>query len=339
MNTIRLGRSELMVTKTAFGALPIQRISTEEAVKLVRRAYEGGINYFDTANMYTDSEEKLGLALKDVREKVIISTKSAATDKQGAMAHIEQSLRHLGYIDLFQFHNPAVLPDISDPNGAFAAALEMKEKGYIRHIGITNHRHHIAKAAIESGNFETLQFPFCYLATDVDLELVELCKQADMGFIAMKGLSGGLLNNAAACHAFMQQYENVVPIWGVQRMEELEQWLSLAETSGTMTEELKAVIEKDRAELAGSFCRGCGYCMPCPAGIEINNSARMNMLLRRAPYRPYLTDEWYEKMHRIENCIHCDSCKSRCPYGLDTPALLQYMLKDYDEFYAQHHND
>ena len=339
MNTIRLGRSELMVTKTAFGALPIQRISTAEAVKLVRRAYEGGINYFDTANMYTDSEEKLGLALKDVREKVIISTKSGATDKQGAMAHIEQSLRHLGYIDLFQFHNPAVLPDISDPNGAFAAALEMKEKGYIRHIGITNHRHHIAKAAIESGNFETLQFPFCYLATDVDLELVELCKQADMGFIAMKGLSGGLLNNAAACHAFMAQYENVVPIWGVQRMEELEQWLSLAETSGAMTEELKAVIEKDRKELAGSFCRGCGYCMPCPAGIEINNSARMNMLLRRAPYRPYLTDEWYEKMHRIENCIHCDSCKSRCPYGLDTPALLQYMLKDYDEFYAQHHND
>ena len=339
MNTIRLGRSELMVTKTAFGALPIQRISTAEAVKLVRRAYEGGINYFDTANMYTDSEEKLGLVLKDVREKVIISTKSGATDKQGAMAHIENSLRHLGYIDLFQFHNPAVLPDISDPNGAFAAALEMKEKGYIRHIGITNHRHHIAKAAIESGNFETLQFPFCYLATDVDLELVELCKQADMGFIAMKGLSGGLLNNAAACHAFMQQYENVVPIWGVQRMEELEQWLSLAETSGAMTEELKAVIEKDRKELAGSFCRGCGYCMPCPAGIEINNSARMNMLLRRAPYRPYLTDEWYEKMHRIENCIHCDSCKSRCPYGLDTPALLQYMLKDYDEFYAQHHND
>ena len=339
MNTIRLGRSELMVTKTAFGALPIQRISTAEAVKLVRRAYEGGINYFDTANMYTDSEEKLGLALKDVREKVIISTKSGATDKQGAMAHIENSLRHLGYIDLFQFHNPAVLPDISDPNGAFAAALEMKEKGYIRHIGITNHRHHIAKAAIESGNFETLQFPFCYLATDVDLELVGLCKQADMGFIAMKGLSGGLLNNAAACHAFMQQYEHVVPIWGIQRQEELDQWLALAESGAAMTEELKAVIEKDRKELAGSFCRGCGYCMPCPAGIEINNSARMNMLLRRAPYRPYLTDEWYEKMHRIENCIHCDSCKSRCPYGLDTPALLQYMLKDYDEFYAQHHND
>ena len=339
MEKIRLGRTELLVTKTAFGALPIQRLTKPDAAKLVRRAYEAGINYFDTANMYSDSEEKLSLALKDVREQVIISTKSAATDKKGAMAHIENSLRHLGYIDLFQFHNPAQLPDISDPDGAFAAALEMKEKGYIRHIGITNHRHHIAKAAIESGNFETLQFPFCHLATDVDMELVELCKQADMGFIAMKGLSGGLLTNAEACYAFMQQYENVVPIWGIQREEELDQWLDITARNVTMTEELKAVIEADRKELAGSFCRGCGYCMPCPAGIEINNSARMNMLLRRSPYQPYMTDAWHEKMHRIENCIHCGQCASRCPYHLDTPSLLQYMLKDYDEFYAQHHND
>ena len=336
MEKIRLGRTELMVTKTAFGALPIQRISKEAAAKLVRRAYESGINYFDTANSYTDSEEKLSAALMDVREQVIISTKSGATDKKTAMAHIENSIRHLGYIDLFQFHNPAKLPDINDPDGAFAAALEMKERGYIRHIGITNHRHHVAKEAIESGNFETLQFPFCHLATEVDLEVVELCKKADMGFIAMKGLSGGLLTNAEACYAFMQQYESVVPIWGIQREEELDQWLDVTKRNVTMTPELQAVIDHDRRELAGAFCRGCGYCLPCPAGIEINNSARMDMLLRRSPYQPYLSDEWYEKMHRIENCLHCDSCKSRCPYHLDTPALLQYMLKDYEEFYAQH---
>ena len=330
MEKIRLGRTELMVTKTAFGALPIQRISKEAAAKLVRRAYESGINYFDTANSYTDSEEKLSAALMDVREQVIISTKSGATDKKTAMAHIENSIRHLGYIDLFQFHNPAKLPDINDPDGAFAAALEMKERGYIRHIGITNHRHHVAKEAIASGNFETLQFPFCHLATEVDLEVVELCKKADMGFIAMKGLSGGLLTNAEACYAFMQQYENVVPIWGIQREEELDQWLDITKRNVTMTPELQAVIDHDRRELAGAFCRGCGYCLPCPAGIEINNSARMDMLLRRSPYQPYLSDEWYEKMHRIENCLHCDSCKSRCPYHLDTPALLQYMLKDYE---------
>ena len=341
MEKIRLGRTELYVTKTAFGALPIQRISKDDAVHLVRRAADAGINYFDTANMYTDSEEKLGEALEGIRQNVVISTKSAATDKKTAMAHIEESLRRLrtDYIDLFQFHNPAVLPDPADPDGAFVAALEMKERGYIRHIGITNHRPKVARAAIESGNFETLQFPFCYLATETDFALVEDCKRADMGYIAMKGLSGGLLNNAAACYAFMAQYDNVVPIWGIQHEWELDQWLELTKNPPEMTDELKAVIEHDRRELAGSFCRSCGYCLPCAANIDIPQSARMSALLRRSPYQPYMTDQWYEKMHRIENCIHCDACKSRCPYGLDTPALLQRQLLDYDAFYAKHHND
>ena len=341
MEKIRLGRTELLVSKTSFGALPIQRISKAEAARLVRRAFDGGVNYFDTANMYTDSEEKLGAALHDVRRSVVISTKSAAVDKKTVLAHIEQSLRSLrtDYIDLFQFHNPAKLPDPADPDGAFAAALEMQRRGYIRHIGITNHRLAVARAAIDSGNFETLQFPFCYLAAEQDLDLVARCKAADMGFIAMKGLSGGLLSNAEACYAFMKQYDNVVPIWGIQREEELDQWLELAERDPDLTPELEAVIARDRRELAGNFCRSCGYCLPCAAGIDIPQSARMSALLRRSPYQKYMTDEWYEKMHRIENCIHCDACKSRCPYGLDTPALLQLMLQDYDAFYAEHHND
>lgn len=341
MEKIRLGRTDLWVTKTSFGALPIQRISKEDAVALVRRAYDSGINYFDTANAYTDSEEKLGAALHDVRQNVIISTKSGASDKKGVIAHIEESLRRLqtDYIDLFQFHNPAVLPDPADPDGPFAAALEMKEKGYIRHIGITNHRLKVARAAIDSGNFETLQFPFCYLAAPQDLELVELCKANDMGFIAMKGLSGGLLNNAEACFAFMRQYDNVVPIWGVQHEWELDQWIDLANRKPELTPELQAVIDHDRKDLAGNFCRSCGYCLPCTAGIDIPQAARMSALLRRSPYRPYMSDEWHAKMHKIEECVHCDVCKSRCPYGLDTPALLQMMLKDYDAFYAVHHND
>ena len=341
MDKIRLGRTELYVSKTAFGALPIQRISHADAVKLVRRAYESGINYFDTANAYTDSEEKLGAALHDVRHEVIISTKSGGGDKKTVQAHIEESLRRLqtDYIDLFQFHNPAQLPDPEDPDGPFAAVLEAKQKGYIRHIGITNHRLKVACAAIDSGNFETMQFPFCYLAAPQDLEIVEKCKAADMGFIAMKRLSGGLLNNAEACYAFMQEYPNVVPIWGIQREEELDQWLELTARDPHVTPEIQAVIDKDRQELAGNFCRSCGYCLPCTAGIDIPQAARMSALLRRSPYQPYMSDEWYAKMHKIEECVHCDACKSRCPYGLDTPALLQAMLKDYDAFYAEHHND
>ena len=341
MEKIRLGRSELMVSHTAFGALPIQRISKTEAVKLVRRAYENGINYFDTANAYSDSEEKLGEALKGIRENVVISTKSGAADKKTVLEHIELSLRRLqtDYIDLFQFHNPATMPDINDPDGAFAAALEMKEKGYIRHIGITNHRPAVAMEAIASGNFETMQFPFCYLSSEVELNIAKACKEADMGFIAMKGLSGGLLNNAEACYVFMRQHPNVVPIWGIQHEWELDQWLDLTARDPGMTEEIAAVVEKDRKELAGEFCRGCGYCLPCAAEIDIPWTARMAYLLRRSPYQQFMSDTWHEKMHRIEDCIHCDACKSRCPYGLDTPALLQRMLADYDAFYAKHHND
>ena len=336
MEKIRLGRTELCVTKTAFGALPIQRISRADAVKLVRRAYDSGINYFDTANMYTDSEEKLGEALHDVRANVVISTKTAATDKKTALAHMEQSLRSLrtDYIDLFQSPNPAKLPDIHDPGGPFAAALEMKEKGYIRHIGITNHRLFIAREAIASGNFETLQFPFCYLATEKDVELVEKCREAGMGFIAMKALSGGLITDSAAAYAFLAQYGHVLPIWGVQRESELDEFLSYIENPPAMNEELAAVIAKDREELLGDFCRGCGYCMPCPVGIEINNCARMSLLIRRSPSAAQLTPQAQEKMKKIESCLHCGRCKSKCPYGLDTPALLEKNYKDYREILA-----
>ena len=255
MEKIRLGRTGLLVTKTAFGALPIQRISKADAVKLVRRACEAGINYSTPRICTLTARKNWERPCHDVRQNVVISTKSGGGDKKTVQAHIEQSLRSLrtDYIDLFQFHNPAVLPDIHDPDGPFAAALEAKQKGYIRHIGITNHRLKVAHEAIESGNFETLQFPFCYLATEKDLELVELCREHDMGFIAMKGLSGGLLNNAEACYAFMQEHPDVVPIWGIQHEWELDQWLELTERNPRMTPELQAVIDHDRTELSGGL--------------------------------------------------------------------------------------
>ena len=338
MRKIRLGKTELMVTSTAMGCLPVQRCDEDYAVRLLRAAYEGGINYFDTANAYTDSEKKIGLALSGVRDKIVISTKSAARDKAGVLAHIENSLRMMktDHIDLFQFHQVTEVPDPNDPNGAYAGALEAKERGWIRHIGVTSHRVNIAEDCIASGLFETLQFPFSYISSERDLALAQKCKEADMGFIAMKGLAGGMLNNARACHAFMKSHDNVVPIWGIQKLEELEQWLALAEEDPDLDQELNAFIRRERQELSGSFCRSCGYCMPCPAGIEIFNCARMNMLLRRSPWQQYMTDAWREKMEKINDCIGCHSCSSRCPYQLDTPNLLKYMLKDYREFYEAH---
>lgn len=336
MVQVTLGTTGITVEKNSFGALPIQRISKEEAVKLLRKAYEHGVTFFDTARFYTDSEEKVGEAFQGMREKVYIATKTGATTVEAFWKDLHTSLNNLqtDYIDIYQFHNPSFCPKPEDGSGLYEAMLEAREKGMVRHIGITNHRLHVAREAVESGLYETLQFPFCYLATEKDLEIVEACKEKNMGFIAMKALSGGLITNSAAAYAFLAQYDHVLPIWGVQRESELDEFLSYIDNPPTMTEEIKAVIEKDRTELLGEFCRGCGYCMPCPVGIEINNSARMSLMIRRAPQAAQLTPEWQKKMLLIEKCLHCGQCSKKCPYGLDTPALLQKNLQDYKEILA-----
>lgn len=333
MAKVTLGNTGITVEKNSFGALPIQRISMEAAVKFLRKAYEHGVTFYDTARFYTDSEEKLGEAFDGMREKVYIATKTGAADAEGFWKDIHTSLNNLrtDYIDLYQFHNPAFCPKPGDGSGLYEAMLEAKEKGMVRHIGITNHRLNIAEEAVESGLYETLQFPFCYLAAQKDMDLVEKCKRAGMGFIAMKALSGGLITNSAAAYAFLARFDNVLPIWGVQREAELDEFLSYIDNPPELTEELAAVIAHDREELSGDFCRGCGYCMPCPVGIEINNCARMSLLLRRSPSAAQLTPQVQAKMKKIEECLHCGKCKSKCPYGLDTPALLEKNYKDYCE--------
>ena len=336
MSMVTLGSTGICVNKNGFGALPVQRVTKEDAVYLLRKAYDGGIRFFDTARAYSDSEEKLGAAFEKMREKVFISTKTMAKDVEGFWKDLETSpsLLKTDYIDIYQFHNPSFCPKPGDGTGLYEAMLEAKAQGKIRHIGITNHRMSVAEEIIESGLYETLQFPFCYLATDREKALVQGCKEKNIGFIAMKALSGGLITNSAAAYAFEDQYDNVLPIWGVQREKELDEFISYIEHPPVMTDEIKALIEADRRELSGEFCRGCGYCMPCPAGIEINNCARMSLLLRRSPSELQLTEEVQEKMKKIENCLHCGHCKSKCPYGLDTPALLEKNYEDYKRVLA-----
>ena len=283
MSMVTLGSTGICVNKNGFGALPVQRVTKEDAVYLLRKAYDGGIRFFDTARAYSDSEEKLGAAFEGMREKVFISTKTMAKDVEGFWKDLETSLSLLktDYIDIYQFHNPSFCPKPGDGTGLYEAMLEAKAQGKIRHIGITNHRMSVAEEIIESGLYETLQFPFCYLATDREKALVQGCKEKNIGFIAMKALSGGLITNSAAAYAFEDQYDNVLPIWGVQREKELDEFLSYIACPPAMTDEIKTIIEKDQKELSGNFCRGCGYCMPCPAGIEINTCARMSLLLRQ----------------------------------------------------------
>lgn len=337
MVKVTLGSTGITVNKNGFGALPIQRISSEASAHLLRKAYEAGIDFYDTARFYTDSEEKIGEVLSDVRDNIYIATKTAAQNSEDFWKDLATSLNNLktDYIDIYQFHNPSFCPKPGDGTGLYEAMLEAKAQGKIRHIGITNHRLNVAMEALESGLYETLQFPFNYLATDKEHKLVEVCREKNIGFIAMKALSGGLITNSKVAYAYQAQYDNVLPIWGVQRETELDEFISYIDNPPVLDEEIKAVIENDKKELAGNFCRGCGYCMPtCPAHIEINNCARMSLLLRRSPSELQLTKEVQAKMKKIEDCIHCGACSAHCPYGLDTPKLLEDNYKDYKEVLA-----
>ena len=192
MNKITLGKTNLVIEKNGFGCLPIQRIREQDAVDLLHKAYDGGINFFDTARAYSDSEQKVGAAFSSMRDKIVLATKTGAQTAEGLRKDLETSLRTLktDYIDIYQFHNPAFCPKPGGEDGLYDAALEAKKQGKIRHISITNHRLAVAHEAIDSGLYETLQFPFSYLAGEQEMELVRKCRETNMGFIAMEGHGG-----------------------------------------------------------------------------------------------------------------------------------------------------
>lgn len=331
MRQITLGSTGITTCQNAFGALPIQRDDKETAVAILRRAAEGGMTFFDTARAYSDSEEKLGEAFAGMRDRIFIATKTMAKTPEQFWEQLDTSLKLLrtDYIDIYQFHCVGQCYRPGDGTGMYECMEKAKAQGKIRHIGVTAHNIEVAMECVSSGLYETMQFPFSYLSSEKEIALVNACREANMGFIAMKGLAGGLIGNSRAAMAYMTEYDNVLPIWGIQRMEELSEWLSYMEDTPEYTQELRDFVERERAELAGDFCRGCGYCMPCPAGIQINNCARMSLLLRRAPSAAWLTEQMQAEMKKIENCLHCGQCSTRCPYGLDTPALLAKNLEDY----------
>ena len=334
MTEVSLGKTGITVNKNGFGALPIQRIPQDDAVKLVRRAFERGINFFDTARSYTDSEAKLGVALKGIREQVFIATKTPSVTAAGFWNDLETSLRLLqtDYIDIYQFHNPSFCPKPGDGTGLYEAMLEAKSQGKIHYIGLTNHGWEVAKEAIESDLYDTLQFPFSYLASEKEEELVRLCEEHNVGFICMKALSGGLITRSDIAYAYLLQYKNALPIWGIQKESELDEFISYQKQAPVLTKDIEEIIQHDRKELAGQFCRGCGYCMPCPQGIIINQCARMSLMLRRAPAENWLLEKWQAEMNKIKDCIHCGKCMTHCPYGLNTPELLQKNYEDYQTF-------
>ena len=267
MKKVRLGRTGLMVSEVGFGGIPIINLSMEEGISLVRHCFELGITFFDTANMYGDSEKKMGVALESVRDEVVIATKTLKRDAEGVAKHLDRSLENLKtrVIDVYQLHqvaNQETLDEVMAPGGAYEALDKGRSDGKIRSIGLSSHNTRIAIDACRTDRFDTIQIPFNFIEQDVSGELFQVAEEMDMAVIGMKPLAGGVLERADLCFRFLQQYPKVVPIPGMRAEEEADEIVKLYHTQQALTDQQRKEIEEIRSELGTRFCRRCEYCMP-----------------------------------------------------------------------------
>ncbi|MBN1994032.1 MAG: aldo/keto reductase [Anaerolineae bacterium] len=336
MKQVRLGQTDLQVSRVAFGGIPIQRLSHEKAVRVVRRCLDLGITMLDTANGYTTSEERIGQAIAGRRQQVIIATKTGARDKVTALAHLDLSLQRLrtDYIDLWQFHNvstAAAYEQVLGPGGALEAAQTALRAGKIRHIGLTSHSLDIALQAVPSGYFETIQFPFNFVTDEAGQALIPLARQHDVGFIAMKPFAGGLLDNARLTLKHLLQYEHIVPDPGIQKIEEIEEIVDIVNGSWTLTPQEWQDIEGIRAKVGDRFCRRCDYCQPCPQEVRISTVMTLRSFWHRFPPERFFTGFVAEAVESARRCAECGDCEARCPYQLPIREMLVENIAFYDQ--------
>ncbi len=328
MDTIRLGKTDMMVSRLGFGGIPIQRVTEEEAVEVVRTCLELGITFIDTANAYSNSEERIGKAIKGRRDQLIIATKSGSRDREGMENHLKQSLKQLGVesIDLYQFHGVSdfdAYAKILDPNGPMAVMQEAKRAGLVKHIGITSHSMDVAKEAVKSDHFETIMFPFNFIVSEAADELLPLAREHDVGFIAMKPLAGGMLDNVNIAFKYLLQFPDVVPIPGVQMTHEINEIMHVLEGSWRMTEAEQKEMQRIREELGTRFCRRCDYCQPCAEGIPISMVMNFKGFLRRMPPERNFSGWIAAGMEKAANCTKCGDCEPRCPYNLPIMDMVE----------------
>ncbi len=328
MEKIRLGRTEMMVSRLGFGGIPIQRVSEDEAVAVVKRCLELGVTFIDTANAYTTSERRIGKAISGRREGLILATKSGARTRAELESHLKLSLKQLGveYIDLYQFHNVSdadALKAILAPNGPMGLVTEAKKAGVVKHIGVTSHSMDMAKELVKTDRFETIMFPFNFITCESADELLPLAREHDVGFIAMKPLAGGLIDNVAIAFKYLLQFPDVVSIPGIEKGHEIEEIVSILGEPHTMTAAEQAEMERLIQEMGKKFCRRCDYCQPCTEEIPISLVMNISSWVKRMPPERIFSGSIAESMDKAANCSKCGECEERCPYGLPIMELME----------------
>lgn len=335
MDTIRLGKTEMRVSRFGFGGIPIQRVSEDDAVAVVRRCLELGITYLDTANAYTTSEERIGKAISGQRSSVFLATKSLARTRGEIEEHLKLSLQRLGvdYLDLYQFHGVSDFESLDlllDPNGPMAVVEEAKRAGVVKHIGITSHQIDVAKKAVKSDRFETVMFPFNFITSEAADDLLPLTREHDVGFIAMKPLAGGMVDNATIAFKYLFQFPDVLPIPGIEKISEIEEIVKVLDGPWQMTQAEQQDMKRIKEELGTRFCHRCDYCQPCPEGIPISMVMSVKSFFKRLP--PGRSMQMVASgMEKAATCTECGDCETRCPYNLPIREILAELVKWYLE--------
>jgi uncharacterized protein len=340
MRTTRLGRTGLQVSRVGFGSIPIQRLTDEEAIRVVQRSLDLGITFLDTANAYTTSEGRIGKAIAGRRDGLVLATKTQARDKVTALAHLELSLQRLGtdVIDLWQLHNISTakaLEQVLAPGGALEAVQDARAAGKIRYVGLSSHSLDTAIEAVATDRFDTVQFPFNFVTDEAAHELLPLCRRLDVGFIAMKPFAGGMLGNARLTLKHLLQYDEVVPDPGIQAVEEIEEIAGIVGGSWTLTPQEREELARVRGELDLRFCRRCEYCQPCPQGVKISAVMTMPTIWKRFPLERIFAGHWAEAARGARKCARCGECETRCPYHLQIRLMLEESLALYDRMEAE----
>jgi predicted aldo/keto reductase-like oxidoreductase len=336
MITTPLGNTGLLVSRIGFGGIPIQRLSEDGAIAVIRRSLDLGVNFIDTANAYATSEERFGKAIAGRRDGLVIATKSMARDRSTAQSHLQLSLRRLNIdvIDLWQLHNvssPEAYAQVMSKDGALQAGLQAQREGKVRHIGFTSHSLDMALRAVRDGLFATIQFPFNFITSEPADELLPLAMERGMGFIAMKPFGGGMLGPAGLAIKYLLQFEGVVPDPGIEKVAEIEEIAQIVAGDWQLSDVEQQEMARIRSELGSRFCRRCGYCEPCPEGVRISVVLHTRGSWRR--FRPdAFTSGWASGIIETgHNCFDCGECETKCPYGLP----IRQMLRENMDFYDQ----
>ena len=335
MEKVRFGKSGLMVSKVAFGGIPIMRLSKPDAVNVVRETLKLGVNFIDTAYSYSDSEEKIGEAIKGMRrEDLVIATKTPANDKIAFNEHLDLSLKKLGvdYIDIYQLHgvsNDKRRDAVFSPGGAVEGLEEAIKAGKVRFAGFSSHSIPIALEVMKSGKFVSVQLPFNFIDDAAAEEAIPLAKKLDIGFIAMKPMGGGLLDDAGLAFRYLMSYDSIVPDPGIEKIEEIRQIADIVEKNEKYSGADKEAVEKLKKEFGPSWCHRCDYCQPCPQEIRISGALSIKSAFKRMS--PEKAREFVgPAIEKARTCTGCRSCVIRCPYDLDIPALLKEKIAYWD---------